>query len=139
MTGGFTLTIIKPDAVQGNHAGNILKLIIEKGFRIAAMKMFKMSEEQASSFYAVHKDRDFYKNLVVFMSSGPVIAAIIEKPDAVAEYRRLMGATDPSKAGAGTIRNIYSTSIQKNAVHGSDSDENAVIESNFFFAATDRF
>jgi nucleoside-diphosphate kinase len=134
-----TLTMIKPDAVRKNSIGGILKMINEAGFRIVAMKYTKLSTEKAGEFYAVHKERPFYGELVDFMSSGPIVAAILEKENAVEDFRKLIGATDPSKAEEGTIRKIYASSIGENAVHGSDSDENAAIESDFHFSKLERF
>ena len=139
MAGNQTLTIIKPTAFKNNHAGHVLKMINEAGFIIKGMKMIRMTSGQAASFYAVHKGKPFYESLVEFMSSGPVIVAILEKDNAVEEYRALIGATDPSKAAEGTVRNLYGTNLQQNAVHGSDSDENAVAESDFFFSSLERF
>ncbi|MBI3512041.1 MAG: nucleoside-diphosphate kinase [Bacteroidetes bacterium] len=134
-----TFTMIKPDAVGNNYIGPILAKINEAGFRIVAMKYTKLSAEMAGKFYEVHKERGFYKELVDYMSSGPIVAAILERDDAVASFRKLIGATDPSKAEPGTIRALYAKSIAANAVHGSDSDENAAIEGNFFFSMTERF
>lgn len=131
--------MIKPDAVKKNNIGGILHMINEAGFRIVAMKYTKLSPEKAGEFYAVHKERPFYGELVEFMSSGPIVAAILEKENAVEDFRKLIGATDPSKAEEGTIRKRYATSIGENAVHGSDSDENAQIESNFHFSVVERF
>lgn len=139
MTGNITLTIIKPYAVQHGYAGHILARINDAGFRIQAIKNMQLSRQQAEQFYVVHKDRPFYDSLVSFMSSGPVIVAILEKNNAVEEYRALIGATDPQQAADGTIRKMFGTSIQANAVHGSDSDENAQIEAGFFFSAVERF
>lgn len=139
MNGRYTFTMIKPEAVAKELTGNILKMITDHGFHIAALRMTRMSQKQAQDFYLVHKDRPFYHSLVEFMSSGPVVAAILEKENAVSEYRKLIGATDPSKAEEGTIRKLYAESVQNNAVHGSDSDENAIIESNFFFAGMEKF
>jgi nucleoside-diphosphate kinase len=133
-----TFTMIKPDAFSKGHSGAILDRIIKAGFRIAAMKMTKLSPEKAGEFYAVHKARPFYGELVEFMSSGPIIAAILEKKDAVADFRILIGATDPAKADDGTIRKLYASSVGENAIHGSDSDENAEIESDFFFSGLER-
>jgi len=130
--------MIKPDAFSKGHSGAILDRIIKAGFRIAAMKMTKLSPEKAGEFYAVHKARPFYGELVEFMSSGPIIAAILEKKDAVADFRILIGATDPAKADDGTIRKLYASSVGENAIHGSDSDENAEIESDFFFSGLER-
>jgi len=134
-----TFTMIKPDAMKNGHAGAIADRIIKEGFRIVAMKMTKLSPEKAGEFYAIHKARPFYQELVDFMSSGPIIAAILEKPDAVASFRRLIGATDPAKADPGTIRKLYAESVGENAVHGSDSDENAKIEGDFFFSGLEQF
>lgn len=134
-----TFTMIKPDAVQNGHIGAILDDIIKGGFKIKAMKYTRLSNETAGAFYAVHKERPFYNDLVEFMSSGPIVAAILEKDNAVEDFRKLIGATDPAKAEAGTIRNKYAKSIDANAVHGSDSDENAEIEGSFFFSAFERF
>lgn len=134
-----TLTMIKPDAMNRGYAGAILDMISKAGFRIVAMKQTKLSVEKAGEFYAIHKEKPFYNDLVAFMSSGPIIAAILEKENAVAGFRKLIGATDPSKADEGTIRKLYATSIGENAVHGSDSDENAKIEGDFFFSALEKF
>ncbi len=134
-----TFTMIKPDAVENNYIGGVLKMINEAGFRIVAMKFTRLSSAQAGEFYAVHKERPFYGELVSYMSSGPIVAAILEKENAVEDFRKLIGATDPAKADEGTIRKIYAKSIAANAVHGSDSDENAAIEGNFFFSNLERF
>lgn len=134
-----TLTMIKPDAMKKGYAGAILDMIIKDGFRITALKLTRLTPEKAAEFYAVHKERPFYGELVEYMSSGPIIAAILEKENAVAGFRRLIGATDPAKADAGTIRKKYAASIAENAVHGSDSDENAKMESDFFFSALERY
>lgn len=131
--------MIKPDAVRKNSIGGILKMINDAGFKIIAMKYTQLSKEKAGEFYAIHKERPFYGELVDFMSSGPIVAAILEKENAVAHFRNLIGATDPSKADEGTIRKVYASSIGENAVHGSDSDENAIIESDFHFSKTERF
>lgn len=139
MAGNKTFTMIKPDAVANNYIGPILAKINEAGFRIVAMKYTRLSKDMAGKFYEVHKARPFYGELVDYMSSGPIVAAILEKDNAVASFRDLIGATDPSKAAPGTIRNLYAKSIAANAIHGSDSDENAAIEGNFFFAQTERF
>ncbi|MCF8370283.1 MAG: nucleoside-diphosphate kinase [Bacteroidales bacterium] len=139
MKSNYTFTIIKPGAVSNEHIGPILAMINKAGFHITAMKLIRLSVRQAQVFYEVHKDRPFYGELVEFMTSGPVVVAILEKANAVEEYRKLIGATDPSKAEDGTIRKMFAESIQKNAVHGSDSDENAKQEMNFFFARTERF
>jgi len=134
-----TFTMIKPDAVANGHTGAILDDIIKGGFKIVALKLTSLSNAKAGEFYAVHAERPFYNDLVSFMSSGPIVAAILEKDNAIEDFRTLIGATDPSKADAGTIRNKYAKSIDANAIHGSDSDENAQIEGNFFFSAFERF
>ena len=134
-----TFTMIKPDAMKNGHSGAILDKIIKEGYRVVALKMTKLSVEKAGEFYAIHKERPFYKELVNFMSSGPIVAAILEKDDAVASFRKLIGATDPSKADEGTIRKLFAKSVGENAVHGSDSDENAAIEGDFFFSGLERF
>jgi nucleoside-diphosphate kinase len=134
-----TFTMIKPDAMKNGHAGAILDRIIKEGFRVVSLKMTKLSKEKAGEFYAVHKERPFYGELVDFMSSGIIIAAILEKPNAVAAFRTLIGATNPAQAEAGTIRKLFATSLGENAVHGSDSDENAAIEGNFFFSGLEQF
>lgn len=134
-----TLTMIKPDAMRKGHAGGVLDMILKAGFEIIALKQTKLTSEKAGEFYEVHKERPFYGELVEFMSSGPIIAAILEKDNAVADFRKLIGATDPAKADEGTIRKLYASSVGENAVHGSDSDENAKIEGDFFFSALERF
>ena len=139
MSGNRTFTMIKPDAVKAGHIGAILNQICEAGFKIVAMKYTKLSAEKAGEFYAVHSARPFYGELVEFMSSGPIVAAVLEKDNAVADFRKLIGATDPAKADEGTIRKLYATSVGENAVHGSDSDENAKIEGDFFFSGLERF
>lgn len=139
MAGNITLTMIKPDAVGKNYTGAILKMINEAGFRIKAMKHTRISKEQAGLFYAVHQDKPFYADLVEFMSSGPIVAAILEKENAIADFRKLIGATNPANAEPGTIRALFAESLQRNAVHGSDSDENAIIEGDFFFSSLERF
>ncbi len=139
MAGRQTFTMIKPDAVKGGHIGSILKMICDAGFKIKAMKYTELSNSKAGEFYAVHKERPFYGELVEFMSSGPIVAAVLEKDNAVADFRKLIGATNPAEADAGTIRALYATNVGENAVHGSDSDENAIIESNFHFSATEQF
>lgn len=138
MAGNRTLTIIKPDAVANGYTGKIINHIIEAGFKIIAMKLVHLTEKEAGAFYEVHRERPFYKDLVSFMSSGPCIPMILEKENAVEDFRKLIGATDPQKAEPGTIRNLYAKSIDANAIHGSDSDENAQIESNFFFSCLER-
>ena len=139
MTGNQTLTMIKPEAVSKNNIGAILKLINEAGFRIRAMKFTHLTALQASEFYAVHADKSFFEDLTSFMSSGPIVAAILEKENAVADFRELIGSTDPAKASEGTIRKLFAESMSRNAVHGSDSDENARIEGDFFFSKMERF
>jgi nucleoside-diphosphate kinase len=134
-----TFTMIKPDAMKKGHAGAILDRISKEGFRIVALKMTKLSIEKAGEFYAVHKERPFYGELVTFMSSGVIIAAILEKNNAVASFRDLIGATNPAQAAEGTIRKLYAASVGENAVHGSDSDENAKIEGDFFFSGLEQF
>ena len=134
-----TFTMIKPDGIQNGHAGAILDKIIKAGFRIAAMKYIQLTPERAGQFYAIHKERPFYNDLVKYMSSGPIIAAFLEKNNAVEDFRTLIGATDPTKAAPGTIRNLFAKSIDANAIHGSDSDANADIEANFFFSGFERF
>ncbi len=135
MAGRYTLTMIKPTAVKEGHAGEILKIITKDGgFRIAAMKMVVLSRQDAMKFYEVHKDKPFYNDLVEFMSSGPIVAAVLEKDDAVQAFRDFIGATNPENAAEGTIRKMFGKSIQENCVHGSDSDENALREIKFFFS-----
>ena len=134
-----TLSIIKPDAVAKNVLGEIYSRFEKAGLRIVAARMEHLSAQKAGEFYAVHKERPFYNDLVDFMVSGPIVVGLLEKEDAVEDYRKLIGATDPSKAEEGTIRKLYAESVQANAVHGSDSDENAAIEASFFFASSDRF
>jgi nucleoside-diphosphate kinase len=131
--------MIKPDAVRAGHMGNILQMIHAAGFRVVAMKYTRISLEQAGKFYEVHKERPFYGELTAFMSSGPIVAAILEKHNAVADFRALIGATNPAEAAEGTIRKKYATSIGENAIHGSDSPENAQIEGDFFFNGLERF
>lgn len=137
MAGNRTFTMIKPDAVEAGNIGNILQMITDAGFSIKAMKFTQLSEAQAKEFYAVHAERPFYGELVDYMISGPIVAAILEKDNAVADFRALIGATDPSEAEEGTIRKKYAESKAKNAVHGSDSDENAKIEGDFHFSASE--
>ena len=138
MTGNLTLTMIKPDAFAAGHAGKILDKILQGGFRLKAVKIVQLSRAQASAFYDVHKERPFFNSLVEFMISGQVLAAVLEKDNAVADFRKLIGATNPADAEEGTIRKAFATSLEKNAVHGSDGDENAVIEANFFFSTLER-
>ena len=139
MNNDITFTMIKPDAVGNGHTGAIIDQIIKGGFKLKAMKYTALSAEKAGEFYAVHKERPFYSELVGFMSSGPIVAAILEKENAVEDFRKLIGATDPAKAEKGTIRNLFAESIGANAIHGSDSSENAAIEGNFFFSAFEQF
>lgn len=139
MTGNITFTMIKPDAVEANNIGPILAMINKAGFTILAMKYMRLTKEQAGKFYEVHKERPFYGELTEYMSGGPIVAAVLSKNNAVADYRQLIGATDPNKADEGTIRKVFAKSIAANAVHGSDSNENAQIESNFFFSELERF
>ncbi len=134
-----TFTMIKPDAVEAGHIGNILEKITSAGFKIVAMKMTQLSKQTAGAFYEVHKERPFYGELVDFMSPGPIVAAILEKENAVADFRTLIGATNPADAAPGTIRALYAKNVGENAVHGSDSDENATIEGSFHFAGADVF
>ncbi len=139
MAGDKTFTMIKPDAVAAGNSGAIVKIIEENGFKIRAMKYTRLSLERAGQFYEVHKERPFYKDLCAYMSSGPIIPIILEKENAVDAFRELIGATNPKEAAEGTIRNLYATSIEANAIHGSDSDDNAAIEGNFFFSETETF
>lgn len=139
MSGNITFTIIKPDAVRNGHAGKIIDQIIEGGFKVKAMKMVWLSDKTAGEFYAIHRERPFFKDLVEFMTSGPCVPMILEKDNAVEDFRTLIGATDPQKAAEGTIRNRFAKSIDANAIHGSDSDENAAREGRFFFAELEVF
>lgn len=134
-----TFTMIKPDAVEKGHIGGILSMITEAGFRIVSLKLTQLTLADAQAFYAVHKERPFFGELVEFMTRGPIVAAILEKENAVEDFRALIGATNPADATEGTIRKKYATSVGENAVHGSDSDENAAIESNFHFAGREQF
>lgn len=134
-----TFTMIKPDATSAGHIGAILDKIIKSGFSIKAMKYTMLSAERAGQFYEVHKERPFYTDLVEYMSGGPIVACILEKSNAVEDFRTLIGATNPAEAAEGTIRKLFATSIAANAVHGSDSDENAKIESSFFFSELELF
>lgn len=138
MAGKTTFTMIKPSAFASNYSGGILKMINDAGFVIKAMKATRLTKELAGAFYEVHKGKPFYESLVDFMSSGPIVAAMLEKENAVEDFRTLIGATNPANAAEGTIRKIYAVSLQENAVHGSDSDENAIIEADFFFSKTER-
>ena len=134
-----TFTMIKPDAVENGHTGAILAQINAAGFRIVALKKTQMTNNDAETFYEVHKERPFFKELVEFMTRGPIIAAILEKENAVENFRTLIGATNPANASEGTIRKLYATSMGENAIHGSDSDENALIEGNFHFSGREQF
>lgn len=134
MSGNITFTMIKPKAVAKGYMGKIIDQIIAGGFQIKALKYTKLTKKEAEQFYVVHKERPFYQGLTDFMSSGPIIAAVLEKENAIEAYRNFIGATNPEDAAEGTIRKLYGTNIEANAVHGSDSDENAVIESNFYFS-----
>ncbi len=139
MSNDFTFSIIKPNAVRTGKTGPIMAMINETGFEISAMRMVKMTLPQAKSFYEVHKDKPFFEGLVEFMTSGPVVVMILRHKNAVEEFRKLIGSTDPAKAEQGTIRKLYAVSVQMNAVHGSDSPENAKREADFFFRETERF
>jgi len=139
MAGNTTFTMIKPSAVKSNFSGSILKMINEKGFRIKAIKMTWLTRQRAEAFYAVHAERSFFAELVEYMTSGPIIAAILEKENAVADFRDLIGNTDPKKAAEGTIRKLYAESLTANAIHGADSDENALREGSFFFSELEQF
>lgn len=139
MAGRRTFTMLKPDAVSASNTGAITKIIEDAGFRIVAMKKTMLTPERAGEFYAVHKERPFYNDLCKYMSSGAIVPMILEKENAVEDFRKLIGATDPAKAAPGTIRNLFAKSIEANAIHGSDSDENAAIEGNFFFSNLERF
>jgi nucleoside-diphosphate kinase len=134
-----TFTMLKPDAIENGHMGKIIDMIIQAGFEIKAMKYTRLTIEQAQKFYEVHAERPFYGELVEYMTSGPIVAAILEKDNAVADFRTLIGATDPAEAAEGTIRKAYAENKGRNAVHGSDSDENAEIEGKFHFAANEIF
>lgn len=137
MANNITFSMIKPDAVADGHTGAILKMIEDAGFRTAAMKKTKLTKEQAGQFYKVHKERPFYNELTTYMSSGPIVALVLEKDNAVADFRKLIGATNPAEAEEGTIRKLYAKSIEANAVHGSDADETAEQEADFFFEDTE--
>jgi nucleoside-diphosphate kinase len=134
-----TFTMIKPDAVDAGNTGAIIKMIEEAGFRIVAMKKTQLTKERAGQFYEVHNERPFYNDLTAYMSSGAIVPMILEKENAVEDFRKLIGATDPTKAAPGTIRNLFAKSIEANAIHGSDSNENATVEGNFFFSKTEQF
>ena len=139
MSGNITFTMIKPDAVENGHIGAILEKINQAGFKIVAMKMTQLSKRDAELFYAIHKERPFFGELVAFMTRGPIVAAVLQKANAVEDFRSFIGATNPTEAAPGTIRNLYATSIGENAIHGSDSDENAQIEAAFHFAGREMF
>jgi nucleoside-diphosphate kinase len=139
MSGNKTFTMIKPDAVAEGNTGAIIQMIEKAGFRIVAMKKTKLTEERAGQFYEVHKERGFYQDLVRYMSSGTIVPMILEKENAVADFRKLIGATNPANAEDGTIRKLFAKSIEANAIHGSDSDENAEIEGNFFFSRVEKY
>jgi nucleoside-diphosphate kinase len=139
MAGNRTFTMIKPDAVAAGNIGAITKMIEEAGFKIVAMKKTQLSKETAGQFYAIHKERPFFNDLCTYMSSGPIVPMILEKANAIEDFRKLIGATDPKKADPGTIRNLFAKSIEANAIHGSDSDANAEIEGSFFFSGLERF
>lgn len=139
MPKNITFTMIKPDAVTDGYSGPIISMIEKAGFRIAAMKMLRLTKERAGQFYAVHRERPFYESLCTYMSGGHIIAMMLEKENAVEDFRKLIGATNPAQAAEGTIRKLYARSMESNAVHGSDSDENAAIECDFFFSKLERF
>lgn len=139
MAGNKTFTMIKPRAVETCCAGKIISMILDNNFRISAMKLIHLDKKTASEFYTEHKGKEFYEPLVDFMSSGPIVVAILEKENAVEEYRKLIGPTDPSKAPEGTIRQLFGKSVRENAVHGSDSDTSAERECNFFFSVLERY
>lgn len=139
MSNNFTFSIIKPNAVRTGKTGPILARINEAGFEIVSLRMVRMTFSQAEEFYEVHRGKPFFEGLIEFMTSGPVVVMILKHNNAVEEFRKIIGATDPNKAEPGTIRNLFGVSVQMNAVHGSDSDENAIRESNFFFPAIERF
>ena len=139
MSGKITLTMVKPEAVRNGNAGKIIAKIEEGGFKIIAMKYLKLTKQQAQLFYFVHRERPFYGELVEFMSSGPIVAAVLEKENAVEAYRAFIGSTNPKDAAPGTVRALFGSNIQENAVHGSDSDENAIKEASFFFSELERF
>lgn len=139
MSGKTTFTMLKPDALENGHVGNILKDITDAGFKIIALKMTQMTKEDAEAFYGVHKERPFFGELVSYMTSGPIVAAVLLKDNAVEDFRKIIGATNPAEAAEGTIRQKYADSIEANAVHGSDSDENARIEAQFHFSGRDTF
>ena len=137
--GNITFTMLKPDSIRNGNTGAILDKIVKSGFKIKAMKFTKMTDEKASKFYAIHSERPFFKDLVGYMTSGPIVAAILEKDNAVNDFRELIGSTNPEEAKEGTIRNMFAKSISENAIHGSDSDENAKIECEFHFSPEEIF
>ena len=139
MAGNITLTMIKPDAVAAGHTGKIIDLMITTGFKLQAMKLTRLSKEKAEEFYSIHKERPWFGQLIAFMTEGPIVAAILEKDNAVEDFRKLIGATNPANAADGTIRKLYAENIERNAVHGSDSDENAALEAKFHFSGLERF
>jgi len=139
MNGNYTFAIIKPNAARTGKTGPILSIINEAGFEISAMKMTRMSRQQAEDFYAIHRGKPFFENLVEFMSSGPIFVMILKHKNAVEEFRKLIGATDPEKAEPGTIRKLFAVSVTMNAIHGSDSDESAAREADFFFSDSERY
>ena len=139
MAGKITLTMLKPDAVADGHTGKIIDHIIQAGFKIQALKLTRLSKEKAEEFYAIHKERSFFRELIDFMTEGPIVAAILEKDNAVEDFRKIIGATNPVNAAEGTIRKLYASGIERNAIHGSDSDENAEIEAKFHFSGLERF
>lgn len=139
MAGRITLTMIKPDAVADGHSGKIIDQIIGAGFKIQAMKLSRLSKEKAEEFYAIHKSKSFFGELIAFMTEGPIVAAVLEKDNAVEDFRKLIGATNPANAAEGTIRKKFAANIERNAIHGSDSDENAAIEASFHFSGLERF
>ena len=139
MAGNITFTMIKPDATAAGNTGKIIDKIIEAGFTIKAMKWTRLSKEDAGAFYGVHRERPFFGELVEYMTSGPIVAAVLEKDNAVEDFRKLIGATNPANAEEGTIRKRFALNIERNAIHGSDSDENAQIEANFHFSGVERF
>src|ERR1035437_8388693 len=139
MIGNITFTRIKPCAVKNNFVGPILKMINENSFRIKAMKMTQLTRERAEAFYAIHAGKPFFEGLVEFMSSGPIVAVILQKDNAIADFRELIGNTNPEKAADGTVRKLYAEAMTANAIHGSDSDENALLEGSFFFSEMEQF
>lgn len=139
MAGKVTFTMIKPDAVSAGHSGKIIDMIIGAGFKVKAMKLTKLSTEKAEEFYAIHKEKGFFGDLIKFMTEGPIVAAVLEKDNAVEDFRTLIGATNPANAADGTVRKLFATNIERNAIHGSDSDENAKIESFFHFAGVEMY